>query len=191
GRLLVATRGLRPDREWAVFRALQFAQFTTTLCLEQEDDLRTATSWVPGIDPDAIVAAADEPETQQAFERDRDEARSAEGSPTDFQGKAANYDGRVRYTAPSIVLTAPDGRRRRQRPGWRQRLRRPPQLARVGDRRHEALHAGQLEHTLYAHRPAHDREAQPVQLSEALEAECQAQPGDVDEVQLAQIECDE
>ena len=86
------------------------AQFTTTLCLEEEDDLRTAISWVPGIDPDAIVAAAHDPETEQAFERDRDEARSAAGSPTEFQGKAANYDGRVRYTAPSVVLTAPDGR---------------------------------------------------------------------------------
>jgi protein-disulfide isomerase-like protein with CxxC motif len=110
-RVVVATRLLKPDREWAVFRALQFAQFTTTLCLEDEDDLRTAISWVPGIDPDAVIAAAHAPETETAFEADRDEARSAAGSATEFQGKAANYDGRVRYTAPSVVLTAPDGRR--------------------------------------------------------------------------------
>jgi 2-hydroxychromene-2-carboxylate isomerase len=110
-RVVVATRRLQPEREWAVFRALQFAQFTTTLCLQEEDDLRTAISWVPGLDPDAVVAAAHDPETEQAFERDRDEARSAAGSPTEFQGKAANYDGRVRYTAPSVVLSAPDGRR--------------------------------------------------------------------------------
>src|SRR3954469_16844604 len=107
-RLVVATRPLRPDREWAVFRALQFAQFTTTLCLEREDDLRTAISWVPGIDPDAILGAAHDPETEQAFEADRDEARSAAGSPTEFQGKSANYDGRVRYTAPSVRFTQGD-----------------------------------------------------------------------------------
>jgi hypothetical protein len=110
-RVVVATRLLQPEREWAVFRALQFAQFTTTLCLEEPDDLKRAIEWVPGIDPEAILKAAGEPETEAAFERDRDDARSAAGSPTEFQGKAANYDGRVRYTAPSVVLTAPDGRR--------------------------------------------------------------------------------
>jgi 2-hydroxychromene-2-carboxylate isomerase len=110
-RVVVATRLKQPDREWAVFRALQFAQFTTTLDLEDPDDLKQAIGWLPGIDAEAIVAASTDPETEAAFERDRDEARSAAGSPTEFQGKAANYDGRVRYTAPSIVLTAPDSRR--------------------------------------------------------------------------------
>src|SRR3954452_12504349 len=33
-RVVVATRRLSPDREYAVFRALQLAQFTTTLFLE-------------------------------------------------------------------------------------------------------------------------------------------------------------
>jgi 2-hydroxychromene-2-carboxylate isomerase len=110
-RVVVATRLKQPDREWAVFRALQFAQFTTTLDLEDPADLTQAIAWVPGIDAEAILEASTGPETEAAFERDRDEARSAAGSPTEFQGKAANYDGRVRYTAPSVVLTAPDGRR--------------------------------------------------------------------------------
>jgi 2-hydroxychromene-2-carboxylate isomerase len=110
-RVVVATRRLAPDREWAVFRALQFAQFTTTLNLEEPVALAEAIAWVPGIDAEAIVAAASDPETEAAFERDRDEARTAAGSPTEFQGKAANYDGHVRYTAPSIVIAAPDGRR--------------------------------------------------------------------------------
>jgi 2-hydroxychromene-2-carboxylate isomerase len=110
-RVVVATRRLAPDREWAVLRALQFGQFTTTLNLEDPAALTEAIAWVPGIDPEAIVAAANDPQTEAAFERDRDEARSAAGSPTEFQGKAANYDGRVRYTAPSVVITAPDGRR--------------------------------------------------------------------------------
>jgi 2-hydroxychromene-2-carboxylate isomerase len=110
-RVVVATRRLYPAREWAVFRALQFAQFTTTLYLEDPAALEEAIAWVPGIDAKAVVAASRDPETEARFERDRDEARTAAGSPTEFQGKAANYDGRVRYTAPSLVVAAPDGRR--------------------------------------------------------------------------------
>jgi protein-disulfide isomerase-like protein with CxxC motif len=110
-RVVVATRRLAPDREWAVFRALQLAQFTTTLDLEDRAALTEAIAWVPGIDAQAVVAAAADPETEALFVGDRDAARTAAGSPTEFQGKSANYDGRVRYTAPSVVLTAPDGRR--------------------------------------------------------------------------------
>src|SRR4051794_2982427 len=101
-RVVVATRRLNPEREYAVFRALQLAQFTTTLFLEDAQDLREAIAWVPGIDPDAIIAAASDPETEREFESDRDQARSAAGSATEFQGKSANTDGRVRYTAPSL-----------------------------------------------------------------------------------------
>jgi 2-hydroxychromene-2-carboxylate isomerase len=101
-RVVVATRRLAPEREYAVFRALQLAQFTTTLDLEDLAQLREAIAWVPGIDAEAIVKASTEPETEALFEADRDEARSAAGSPTEFQDKHANSDGRVRYTAPSI-----------------------------------------------------------------------------------------
>jgi 2-hydroxychromene-2-carboxylate isomerase len=103
-RVVVATRLTAPEREWAVFRALQFAQFTSTLYLEDPANLREAIAWVPGIDPDAIIAAAQDPETERAFEEDRDLARRAAGSPTEFQGKAANSDGRVRFTAPSLQI---------------------------------------------------------------------------------------
>jgi 2-hydroxychromene-2-carboxylate isomerase len=104
-RVVVATRLHNPDREYAVFRALQFAQFTTTLFLEDYAQLREAIAWVPGIDPDAIIAAAQTPETEAEFAKDRDEARTAEGGPTEFQGKSANTDGRVRFTAPSIKFS--------------------------------------------------------------------------------------
>jgi hypothetical protein len=40
----------------------------------------------------------------RAYEADRALARTAEGSPTAFQGKAAASDGPVRYTAPSLVF---------------------------------------------------------------------------------------
>ena len=108
-RVVVATRRLAPEREYAVFRALQFAQFTTTAFLEDPKQLRDAIAWVPGIDADAIVAAANDPETEALFKKDLDEARTAAGSPTEFQNKHANTDGRVRYTAPSIRFTNEQG----------------------------------------------------------------------------------
>ncbi len=64
---------------------------------------------MPGIDAEKIVEAASDPETERVFEQDRDEARSAADSPTEFQDKHANTDGRVRYTAPSVKFTNADG----------------------------------------------------------------------------------
>ena len=46
----------------------------------------------------------------EAYEADRAEARTAEGGATHFQGKHATTDGPVRYTAPSLLFTASDGR---------------------------------------------------------------------------------
>jgi 2-hydroxychromene-2-carboxylate isomerase len=108
-RVVVATRRLAPEREYAVFRALQLAQFTGTGFLEEDEALREAIGWVPGIDADAIIAAAKTPETEALFEQDRDLARSAANSPTEFQNKHANTDGRVRYTAPSLRFTNQQG----------------------------------------------------------------------------------
>jgi len=111
-RAVIGARLIEPDREWSVFRALQFAQFTTTLDLETEEGIRAALERVPGIDVDALMEAADSPEAEAAFAADRAEARSAEGSATEFQGKAATTpDGDVRYTAPSLVFQTSDGRR--------------------------------------------------------------------------------
>lgn len=108
-RVVVATRRLHPDREYAVFRALQFAQFTSAAFLEDPEQLHEAIAWVPGIDADEIIQAAATAETEALFEKDRDEARTAAGSPTEFQDKHANTDGRVRYTAPSLKFTNADG----------------------------------------------------------------------------------
>ena len=66
---------------------------------------------MPGIDVDALLEAADSTETEAAFAADRAEARTAAGTPTEFQGKSATTpDGEVRYTAPSLVFTGADGR---------------------------------------------------------------------------------
>jgi hypothetical protein len=110
-RAIVATRLDAPAHEQAALRALQFAQFTTTGVLEDPAMLRDALRAVDGLDADAIVARIDDRDVLAAYEEDRARARTAAGSPTEFQGRAANTDGAVRYTAPSLVFEAADGRR--------------------------------------------------------------------------------
>jgi 2-hydroxychromene-2-carboxylate isomerase len=109
-RAIVATRLAAPELEEAALRALQFAQFTTTGVLEDPEMLRSALASVDGLDADGIAGRIDDPEVVAAYEADRARARTAAGSPTEFQGRAANTDGAVRYTAPSLVFEAPDGR---------------------------------------------------------------------------------
>ncbi|HSO98150.1 MAG TPA: DsbA family protein [Solirubrobacteraceae bacterium] len=103
-RAVVATRLFAPGREWNVLDTLQLQNFTTPLLLDDDEGLRAALATIPGLDAAAIIAALDSPEVDAAYEADRSEARSAAGSPTELQGKAANSDGAVRYTAPSVVL---------------------------------------------------------------------------------------
>jgi protein-disulfide isomerase-like protein with CxxC motif len=103
-RAIVATRLLDPAREIDVYRALQFGWFTTPLVLDSDADLAEALTQVPGLDVRAVLAAVDSEPVREAYEADRELTRTAEGSPTDFQGKAATTDGPVRYTAPSLVL---------------------------------------------------------------------------------------
>jgi 2-hydroxychromene-2-carboxylate isomerase len=103
-RAVAAARILDPGSEWVVFRALQFAWFTTTLLLDEDDAIRAAISDVAAIDADAVVGILDRDDVVEAYECDRAEARAAAGSPTEFQGKAAATDGPVRYTAPSVIF---------------------------------------------------------------------------------------
>jgi predicted DsbA family dithiol-disulfide isomerase len=103
-RAVVATRLAHPGSEWAAFRALQFANFTTRLLLDDDEGLRDVLSTVPGIDADAIVSSLDSPEVDDAYNSDRAETREAEGSAAELQGKTATSDGPVRFTAPSIVF---------------------------------------------------------------------------------------
>jgi predicted DsbA family dithiol-disulfide isomerase len=109
-RAVVAARLASPGSEFAVFRALQLANFTTPLVLDEDSELAEALASVPGIDAQQIVAALDSPEVTDAYERDRRESRSAAGSPSEFQGKTAATDGPVRYTAPSVVFELEDRR---------------------------------------------------------------------------------
>jgi predicted DsbA family dithiol-disulfide isomerase len=108
-RAVVAARLLNPGSEWAAFRALQLANFTTPLLLDDDAQLGGALRGVPGIDADEVVARLDSPEVTEAYERDRAEARTAGGTAAELQGKTATSDGPVRYTAPSVVFES-DGR---------------------------------------------------------------------------------
>jgi len=103
-RAVVATRLAHPGREFSAQRAIAFAWFTTPLLLDEDDAIAAALAGVEGVDARAVVAALDSPEVALAYEADKAEARSAAGGPTEFQGKAAVSDGKVRYTAPSVVL---------------------------------------------------------------------------------------
>ena len=115
-RAVVAVRLQAPGREWAAFRALQFGFFTTTLLLDEDESIAAALRGVGGIDIDTVIAAIDTPAVEDAYQRDRAEARSATGSPTQLQDKHATSDGPVRYTAPSLVFE--HGGRRLEAGGW-------------------------------------------------------------------------
>ena len=110
-RAIVATRLKAPGREHEVLRALQLAWFTTPLLLDQDEDIAQALARVSGLDAAEIVAAIDQPETIAAYEQDKLDTRQAEGGPTDFQGKARQTDGPVRYSAPSLVFENESGQR--------------------------------------------------------------------------------
>ena len=109
-RAIVATRLYAPEYEHAVFRALQFGWFTTPLVFDEPRGLLEVLDRVDGLDAEAIVARLGDPDVEAAYQADRAEARTAEGSPTHAQGKHAQSDGPVRYTAPSLIFES-GGRR--------------------------------------------------------------------------------
>lgn len=103
-RLVVAARLAQPGSEWRVFRAIQLANFTDSLVLDDDDQLAAAIGEVPEIDAAGLIAALDSPEVTEAYEHDRAQARLAAGSAAELQGKTASTDGPVRFTAPSVVF---------------------------------------------------------------------------------------
>jgi 2-hydroxychromene-2-carboxylate isomerase len=110
-RAILATRLLAPGREEEALRALQLGWFTTTLLLDEDDDIARALARVDGLDVGAVVGAIDDERTLAAYEQDKLETRQAEGGPTAFQGKARQTDGPVRYSAPSLIFENEAGQR--------------------------------------------------------------------------------
>jgi protein-disulfide isomerase-like protein with CxxC motif len=109
-RAVVAARLLERGSEWRVLRALQLANFTSPLLLDDDELIRGALRAAPEVDADAIVDRLDDPEVTAAYERDRAEARTAAGTAAEAQDKTSTSDGPVRFTAPSVVFEH-DGRR--------------------------------------------------------------------------------
>ncbi len=105
-RAVVATRLTWPGAEWAVLRALQLANFTSPIVLDDDAQLRQVLAGVAEVDAEQVISRLDHPEVTEAYERDRAEARSAAGSPAELQGKTATTDGPVRFTAPSVVFAS-------------------------------------------------------------------------------------
>lgn len=103
-RVIVAARLDQPGSEWPVLRALQLANFTTPLVLEDDRQLAEALGRLDGVDGERLVARIDDPEIVAGYDRDRAETRTAEGSAAELQGKTATTDGPVRFTAPSVVF---------------------------------------------------------------------------------------
>jgi predicted DsbA family dithiol-disulfide isomerase len=95
-----------PGSEWRVFRAIQLANFTTPLVLDDDAMLTEALRGVPGVDAEALVGAIDSPEVVAAYEADKHETRTAAGSAAELQGKTRVTDGPVRFTAPSVVFAS-------------------------------------------------------------------------------------
>jgi 2-hydroxychromene-2-carboxylate isomerase len=103
-RVIVAARLAQPGSEWLVLRTLQLANFNTPLVLEDDRQLAAALGGLDGIDAGRIVARIDDPEVVAAYEQDRTQTRTAEGSAAELQKKTATTDGPVRFTAPSVVF---------------------------------------------------------------------------------------
>lgn len=107
-RAVVAAALLDPGSEWKVFRALQVANFTGTVYLDDTESIRETLRGVDGADADRIAVMLDHDEVVADYERHRAEARSAAGTPSEAQDKTAVSDGAVRYTAPSVVFRRED-----------------------------------------------------------------------------------
>jgi 2-hydroxychromene-2-carboxylate isomerase len=115
-RAIVAVRLESPERELAALRALQILQFCTGDLLDDDAALARALDGVPDVDGAAIVARIDSREVVEAYELDRAETRTAAGTAPHAQGKTAETDGPVRFTAPSVIFRS--GGRELTGGGW-------------------------------------------------------------------------
>jgi 2-hydroxychromene-2-carboxylate isomerase len=109
-RAVVSARMDGVENGYIALRALRFGWFTSTLLMDEDEQIAQALSRAPELDVDAIMSRIDSPEVEEAYQRDREEARQAAGSPPSMQGKTAIRDGVERYTAPTLIFEK-DGQR--------------------------------------------------------------------------------
>jgi 2-hydroxychromene-2-carboxylate isomerase len=107
-RAIVASRMLEPGSEWQALRALQLSQFNSPLMLDDDAHMVRVVAAATGHDAATLIALLDSAEVTAAYESDRAEARRAAGTAPELQGKTANTDGVVRYTAPTVVFERGD-----------------------------------------------------------------------------------
>jgi protein-disulfide isomerase-like protein with CxxC motif len=107
-RAVVAAYLLDPGSEWRVFRELQIANFTGSVYLDDVESIRGALHDIHGVDADRVAGSIDDPDVLAEYERQRAEARSAAGTPSEAQDKTTVSDGAVRYTAPSVLFQRGD-----------------------------------------------------------------------------------
>lgn len=103
-RAIVAAGLADPHQGYLALRALHFAWFTTTLMLDEDEAIRAALATEPALDADDLVGRLDDADVEETYQRDRAEARTAEGSAAQLQGKTTNSDGLERFTAPTLVF---------------------------------------------------------------------------------------
>jgi 2-hydroxychromene-2-carboxylate isomerase len=103
-RAIVAARLQDPELAYPALRALHLAWFTTDLLLDEDEAIARALEREPALDADVLVGRLGDPDVEEAYQRDRAEARGAAGSAAELQGKTAATDGPERYTAPSLIF---------------------------------------------------------------------------------------
>jgi 2-hydroxychromene-2-carboxylate isomerase len=109
-RAVVAARMDGVEQGYIALRALRFGWFTSTLLMDEDEQIAEALTRAPELDVQAIMSRLDSTEVEDAYQRDRDEARQAAGTPASLQGKTAIRDGVERYTAPSLIFERGDQR---------------------------------------------------------------------------------
>ena len=105
-RAVVAAGIDAPGSEWRALRALQLGYFTTELLLDDAEGIGRALVDVPSAE--GLAARVDDADVVAEYDRQLSETRSAQGTPAHAQDKTTSSDGRVRYTAPSVLFRRDD-----------------------------------------------------------------------------------
>jgi 2-hydroxychromene-2-carboxylate isomerase len=98
-----------PELADALLRALRFAWYTTDLLLDSDEALVAVCASIDGLDGAAALADRSSDAVRAAYAGDRLEAHTPHPAAIAL-GRTANSDGAQRYTAPTLILSAQDGR---------------------------------------------------------------------------------
>jgi predicted DsbA family dithiol-disulfide isomerase len=108
-RLVKAAARQGSGYEEAILRALRLAWYTTDLLLDMAEALTLVCRSIEGLDAEQAIRDMDSEQVLEAYQDDRAEARTPAPAAVALR-RTANSDGAERHTAPTLVLTAGDGR---------------------------------------------------------------------------------